>query len=154
MSTQPNQNQNQTQVAVTSVKVASFEINEEKMPAQGENFQISFDLQHQINLDQKQYGLLLTVNYWHTEQANSALKIQVQNGFSVSNLEDFVKKEANNDMQVNMPQQLMAMMLDISMHHSRALIADYTTNTKLENSYLPLINPMEMLQQMQPQQQA
>ncbi|RYD72103.1 MAG: hypothetical protein EOP53_22510 [Sphingobacteriales bacterium] len=138
-------------MAVTSVKVASFEINEEKVPSTGANFQISFDLQHQINLDQKQYGLLLTVNYWSGEQSNSALKIQVQNGFSISNLEEFVKKEGN-DMQVNMPQQLMGMLLDISMHHSRALIADYTTNTKLETSYLPLINPLEMLQQMQPLQ--
>ena len=121
------------------------------MPKEGENFQISFDLQHQINLEQKQYGLLLTITYWYGEISNCALKMQVQNGFAISNLEDFVKKEGN-EMQVNMPQQLMGMLLDISLHHSRALIADYTTNTKLETSYLPLINPLEMLQQMQPQQ--
>ena len=143
--------QNQTQVAITAVKVASFEVNEDKLPKEGENFQISFDLQHQINMDQKQYGLLLTVTYWHGDVKNIALKMQTQNSFAISNLEAFVT-QTGQEMQVNMPQQLMAMMLDISLHHTRALIADYTTNTKLENSFLPLINPLEMLQQMQPQQ--
>ena len=145
--TQPTQ----TQIAVAGIKVQSFNIQEDNLPTDGENFQINFDLQHQINLEQKMFGLLLTVTYWHGTVDNFCLKIQVQNSFAVSNLEDFVKQQGT-EMNVNMPQQLMAGMLDISLHHTRALIADYTTNTKLENSYLPLINPMDMLQQMQPQQ--
>jgi len=145
-----NVQQKTTQLSISSLKVVGYTINEQNMPAEGQDFNISFDLQHNVNPPAKEMQLLLTVTYWGAQIEQPALQIKVQNGFIVSNLEDFVTEgRTPNEHTINMPGQLMAAMLDMSIHHTRALIARNTSGTKLERNFLPLINPVEMLQQLQ-----
>ncbi len=135
----------QVNIAVKKIKEVEFFINEAIQLPDPVVANVKFELTLNINLSENSVEMLLTTFFADQDQGNIFMKIKTSNVFLFLELANFYNPE---NLQFNIPDNIMITFLSLSISHSRALLAKNTLGTKFTDLYLPIVNPTEILNQL------
>lgn len=142
---QRNMEQAQVNIAVKKIKEVEFFVNEEIELANPPVANIKFELTTNIILDDKSIEMLLTTYFVDQVQGNMFMKIKTSNVFLFLELANFHKPE-NNEFDI--PDNVLVTFLNLSISHSRAMLAKNALGTKFADLYIPIVNPSVILKQL------
>ncbi len=103
----------------------------------------SFQLDTLVRAESKELEMVLTVFYIVDEK--QFLRMKTTNIFHIVEMDLLYEKEANS---YNIPDNVLATMLGLSITHTRALLAKASLGTKFADIYIPIVNPTELMRNM------
>lgn len=129
-------------LGIKKIKDLSFIIRESLY--KGESELISIDFEHKIGLkkDESLLSLTLRIVYYYpgNQSKTILLEAEIENVFFVSNLNKYV----NDRDEITFEEQVWVTMVSLSVSHSRALLAKNCAGTVLQETLLPIINPVDL----------
>lgn len=134
---------------VVRIKAFSFYIDEASVNLEK---QVLIQFQHKTGYDSTNNIIDLTLRTFYSYDPNAPtpdllIDLHVQNMFFIPNLIQFRKEDGKYDL----PHNLIFSMVGISISHTRALLAQNTAGTLLQNNILPIANPVEVAKAFYPE---
>ena len=126
------------EIGILKIKDLGFMINDSIDP--GEESQIQYNLDLNYNLDEDWIEFTIEAEFRDSLTEKSYLNGKVLTRFQVKNLKNFI-----NPQGINLPPEIMTTMFSMSFTHTRAILAKNTVGSKFGDAYLPIINPVEVL---------
>ena len=128
-------------ISVRRIKEQSFTINESlyvSEPNKTLSIQIGMQLGFSI---QTNLLTLITIAYYHYPGSVEMItNIQVQNIFEISDLKQFLVSET----EIKLPSTIITKLVDLSISHTRALLAKNISGTVIQENILPITDPKQM----------
>ncbi|MFN6946284.1 MAG: hypothetical protein ACK4ND_15145 [Cytophagaceae bacterium] len=136
-------------IKVLKISQQEFFIDEEKKILNSEE-EIVFTMSSSIGFDKKEEAVSISilVDFSDKNSGKSMLKGVVRTIFHVEGLNRLQIKNADS---YDIPDNIMTMLLSLSVTHARAILATHTNGTAHSELLIPIINPAEFFNQIKKQ---
>lgn len=135
--------QNQVGLGISKIREIEFSMAQSSEFTEA-NYTIAYNSEFNVNANT--FEIQLVADLVPLSGEKPVLHIKVSNLFVVDNLAAFYSEQTKR---VNIPNVLFVTMLSISITHTRALLARNTSGTYYEKYLLPIVNPADMVGQIQ-----
>lgn len=131
---------------VQRVKDVYFSLNDELLIDFNAN-QIVFELGQTLgaNEDRRLVNLTIRVFFHYVESEEIIADIKVQNIFFLPDLNKYI-----NGNTLSLPSDIIVSMVSVGIAHTRALLAKNLAGTPLDETLLPVFNPLSLAQEFFP----
>ncbi|MEO5892108.1 MAG: hypothetical protein ABIQ31_17810 [Ferruginibacter sp.] len=124
---------------IVRVRTMSFFVDETKF-RKGVDIKVEFDQNFGLDIENEIFELRLRVYSFHGDAPSQKLsEIIVMTAFKVEGLADRFKNE-----RLRLPGNFIISLLNMSISHSRALMAQHTAGTVYQDYILPIVNPLDV----------
>jgi hypothetical protein len=134
------------QIAIKRVKLLSFGIDESAELPDADDLIVNMEKDFSFSEKDNTVVLLLNITFLSETTERMLMNGIVQNVFTIKDLKRFV--DPGNPAVVKLPENILSMLLSISVSHSRALMAQSAMGTALQDVYIPLVNPDQMAKEL------
>lgn len=143
----PAENKNETfEVAIRKVKLQGFGVDESIEVPDINSVNINLEQQVSFSIPDDLVTLVISTKFSVKGTEKIIAHAIVQNTFAIKNLARMRNRE--NPELLDLPDQLLIMILSISISHSRALMASSLMGTKYQDMYIPIVNPADAMKQL------
>jgi hypothetical protein len=139
--------QDQFHLNIKKVRLIAFKINEEVDAPTSQLQKINMQQMIQYSLADLTITLDLTISFCTSEDL-LFMEGTSQNVFTIQELAKMVVSE-NQDL-INIPDNILAMLLSISISHTRALMSQSVLGSKFQDIIIPIVNPGDLVSKMTP----
>jgi len=130
---------------IKKVRLTAFKINEEVDTPNVHLQKINMQQMIQYSLADLTITLDLTISF-STSEDLLFMEGTSRNVFTIQELAKMVASE-NQDL-INIPDNILAMMLSISISHTRALMSQSALGSKFQDIIIPIVNPGDLISKM------
>ena len=134
-------------VNIKSLRLLAFNMNESvELPFPEQRI---INLKHQIiySMPDLTITMDLTISF-STPALQLFMECSVRNIFTVLELPSMLTP--GNEDQINIPNNVLAVMLGLSVSHTRALMAQSALGSKFQDVLIPIVNPVDLVSQLIP----
>ena len=127
-------------ISIKSIKELEYSIVSSKLDNKVLLTNSGFSVSTLFDIPSEVFELQLVFDILDSNKKNQIVHIKVANVFKVENLASFLV----NSNKLNLPANVLATMLGLSISHTRALLARNTAGTPFGEFYIPIVNPNEL----------
>jgi hypothetical protein len=132
---------------IKKVRLTAFKINEEVDAPTSQLQKINMQQMIQYSLTDLTITLDLTISF-STPEDLLFMEGTSQNVFTIQELAKMVVSE-NQDL-INIPDNILTMLLSISISHTRALMSQSALGSKFQDIIIPIVNPGDLVSKINP----
>ena len=131
-------------IGIQKIKELSFFVNE----SLGKDCtQAEMNVQAKLHFDMSSDSLIFQIAITYAnDQKQLFASVETLNHFLLDNMAQF--QSAKEPDKLDIPEDVLVLVLSISYSHTRALLASHLNGTAMEQFILPIINPGQLLKQL------
>lgn len=144
---------NNIQISIREINEISFTLLQLPLPIDqiqfGENLSFKFGFEFKINLENEEFVFNTSIQYLIIDFEKPMIELEVAIIFDIKNLAKVVQIDKEDQYQIN--DGFLATLAGVSIGTVRGILAANTKGKPLAKYPLPIINPKELLEQMNKQ---
>ena len=141
------------QISLREINEISFYLKPISIPIEkiefGKNLNLGIGFRFDVNLEKNIFKFYTLVEYKILEFKDSIVGIETEIVFEIPNLSSVVKKEDDNQLQIE--NNFLATLAGVCIGTTRGLLASNTKGSPIAKFPLPILNPTEIIENMNKQ---